>query len=151
EILRRIGRVKPSRSFRSAFQYQSIMFIAAGHAVAKVSGQPWSEFVRQRLFQPLGMTAAVFTTAGAKQAADHASPHRLGERGWPEVMPWYEMAVPNPAGSIHASARDLCQWVRFHLGDGVYQGKRLLSTAQMTELHSPQMVIRREGQAKEMN
>src|SRR5262245_20918521 len=33
EQIRRIGKAEPSRSFRSAFQYQSIMFIAAGHGI----------------------------------------------------------------------------------------------------------------------
>src|SRR5262249_44158662 len=45
EMIRRIGRVKPSRSFRSAFQYQSIMFTAAGHAVGTASGSTWADFI----------------------------------------------------------------------------------------------------------
>ena len=39
EIIRRVAYLPPSRSFRSAFQYQTIMFMAAGEAVASASGR----------------------------------------------------------------------------------------------------------------
>jgi hypothetical protein len=35
---------------------------------------------------------------------------------------------------------DLAQYVRFHLGNGTFGGKRLMSTAQLNELHEPQVI-----------
>src|SRR5262249_28666279 len=107
EMIRRIGRVRPSRSFRAGFEYQSIMVTAAGHAVAPVAGVTWEEFIQKRLFDPLGMTSARCTTPAALRLPDHASPHRKDREGRVKVIPWYVMAEPNAAGSIHASARDL--------------------------------------------
>jgi hypothetical protein len=45
-----------------------------------------------------------------------------------------------PAGSIISSARDMAQWLRLHLGDGVYDGKRLVGRAPLRETHAPQML-----------
>jgi hypothetical protein len=43
-------------------------------------------------------------------------------------------------GSVNSSVLDLAQYVRFHLGNGTFNNVRLLSAAQMHELHEPQMI-----------
>lgn len=150
ELIRRVAYLKPDKPFRTTFQYQSTMFTTAGRAVASASGRPWGEFVRDRLFEPLDMKTATVTTAAAEKVADHATGHRRrGDRI--EVEPWYQIEEPDAAGSICASARDLAAWARFQLGDGTWEGKRLLSLTSMTELHTPQIVLRLEGQLRDMN
>jgi CubicO group peptidase (beta-lactamase class C family) len=141
EAIRRAGKLPLDRPFRSAFQYQSTMFAAAGYAVQSAARTPWSDFVHQRLLDPLGMRATVFTSTAAARSADRAGPHRLDGSGRAQVIPYYPMETPDPAGSIHAGARDLAKWVRFHLGDGTVGGRRLVSTASLRETHTPQMAI----------
>jgi hypothetical protein len=63
-------------------------------------------------------------------------------------FPWTRFDRANAAGSIHASIRDMARWVRFQLGDGSFEGSRLLSKANFEETHTPQMVVRLEGQTK---
>ncbi|MDQ3519190.1 MAG: serine hydrolase, partial [Gemmatimonadota bacterium] len=36
---------------------------------------------------------------------------------------------------------DPSRWLRFHLGDGTWEGRRLVSEAAMQEMHSPQLII----------
>jgi CubicO group peptidase (beta-lactamase class C family) len=151
EIIRRIGHVKLKYPFRSTFQYQTTMFVTAGVAVEHASGTPWEDFVRQRIFEPLGMSAANFTTPEAEAGRDHATPHRINANGDVEAIPWYRIDKPDPAGSINATARDLVRWVRFQLGDGSFGGRRLVSAKNLQETHTPQMVIRMEGQVRAMN
>jgi CubicO group peptidase (beta-lactamase class C family) len=151
EMIRRIGHAPLKHSFRSAFQYQSIMFTAAGAAVESAGKTKWEDFVRKHIFDPLGMTASTFTSTAALKAADHASPHRKNRRGDADVIPWYPLTFPNPAGSICSNARDLARWIQFQLGDGTFRGKRLVSAKNLTEMHLPQMVIRLEGPARDLN
>ena len=56
EILRRVRFLTPDYSIRDGFVYQNVMYAAAGEVVARASGISWEEFVRTRIFQPLGMT-----------------------------------------------------------------------------------------------
>lgn len=151
ESVRRIGHVKLSRSFRSGFQYQTTMFTAAGLAVARASGKTWADFVQERILNPQGMTGARFTTQAAEKAGDFASGHRRDRQGKIEVIPRYRMDVPEPAGSLHANARDLARWVVFQLGDGTFERKRLVSAKNLGETHVPQTIIRLEGVARDMN
>lgn len=147
EAVRRAGRLPLDRPFRSAFQYQTTMFTAAGLAVAATAKMPWSRFVEERLFVPLGMKSAGCTTTAFK-SDDRAVGHRRNDRGALEPLAeWYPLTEPEPAGSIHASARDLAQWLRFHLAEGKIGGKRLVSAANLRVTHTPQMVIPLKGEA----
>jgi CubicO group peptidase (beta-lactamase class C family) len=150
ETVRRIGRVKLDDTFRGSFHYQTTMFTAAGLALAATAKEPWADFVRERITEPLGMKHTSFTTA-AEREPDHASPHHPGPFGPLMVIPWYKMEVPEPAGSINSTARDLARWVRFQLGDGTWEGKRLVSAAGLAETHRPQNIIPLEGTTRAMN
>lgn len=145
EQVRRIGLVQPSKSFRSAFQYQSIMWSAAGQAAAAAAKSPYGTMIEERIFKPLGMTGASVTTAAALKTADHAQPHRRDAQGKVRPVEWYDFTEPNPAASINLSARDLGKWLQFQLGDGSSRGQRLVSAANLAETHMPQTVIRLEG------
>lgn len=144
EILRRIGRVKLDKPFRSTYQYQNIMFLAAGYAVGKATNSSWEDVVRQRIFNPLGMKGANFSSTVAAKAADHATPH-LKKTGKVEAISWRNIDNVGPAGSINAGVRDLSKWLRFQLGDGTFEGKRLITAAKLAETHAPQMVIPLDG------
>jgi CubicO group peptidase (beta-lactamase class C family) len=150
EIIRRIGHVKLSRPFRTGYQYQSIMVMAAGRAVAEAAKCPWHEFVRKRIFDPLGMQRSSFTTTAALADPDHAGGHRKNKGGKIEVVPWYPMTTPDPAGSINASARDLARWVQFQLGDGTFKGKRLVSARNLEETHTAHTIMRLDAGARAM-
>ena len=141
EVVRRIGKVKPKYPFRDGFEYQSTMFTVAGMAVESASGQRWEDFVRERICTPLGMKDVAFSTPEAKKNANLAAPHRPDESGQPRGIAGYALERPESAGSIHASARDLAQWLRFHLGDGTFDGKRLVAAEAFAETHVPQNVI----------
>ncbi|HJQ68101.1 MAG TPA: serine hydrolase [Blastocatellia bacterium] len=141
ETIRRIGYVKLTRPFRSVWQYQNIMYTTAGYVVGVASKSSWEEFVKKRIFDPLGMTGANFSATVAEKAADRASPHVKERDGSVKAIPWFNLDNAGPAGSINAGARDMSRWVRFQLGNGTFEGKRLVSAANLAEMHTPQMVL----------
>ncbi|MBA4122187.1 MAG: serine hydrolase [Acidobacteria bacterium] len=144
EILRRIRYLKPSSSMRSRFGYQNVMYLAAGQIVPTVTGKEWDDFLRERIFVPLGMTAtgtSIKTLAGSN---DVAAPHsKFDDKVVP--IPYRNIDNIGPAGSINSNVVDMEQWVRLQLGSGMYQGKQLISPAAVKEMHTPQTIIRLEG------
>ena len=102
EMIRRIGKVPLSKPFRTAMQYQSIMFTAAGHAIANAAEKPWQELIQERIFDPLEMKLSSVTTPIAFKVKNRASGHRPNRNGV-VVVPWYVQEEPNAAGSINAS------------------------------------------------
>ncbi len=142
EVLRRIPHV-PVGQFRE-YHYTSLMYMAAGRAVAARAGAPWEQLVRDRICTPLGMTGVAFTSAEAEKWKDRPTGYRRSKSGAIEPMPAYPMPEPNPAGSLHATARDLAAWVKFQLAGGAAGGKRLVSEANLTETKTPQVVMRKD-------
>jgi CubicO group peptidase (beta-lactamase class C family) len=145
EVIRRVGLVPLTKPFRTTYQYNNIMYTTAGLAVGSACGGTWEEYVRERFFGPLGMTTAVCTTAAAEANPNLARPHWRKPDSTVAPAPWMRFDRGNAAGSIHASARDMANWVRFQLGDGTFEGNRVLSKAQLDETHTPQMVVRLDG------
>jgi CubicO group peptidase (beta-lactamase class C family) len=150
EILRRVRYLKPSWSMRSRFGYQNIMYLAAGQAVASVSGKSWDEFVRQRIFTPLGMASSSTSIGALKAEANVATPHAKFED---KVQPisWRKIDNIGPAGSINSNAVDMAQWVRLQLNQGSFKNERILSSGAVKEMHMPQTVMRLEGLAEKVH
>lgn len=152
EVIRAIGNVALTKPFRGAYQYQNIMFMTAGEAVAHASGMPWNDFVRTRIFQPLGMSHSITSFAEWNASADHASPHRYNVKSG--VVSIYNVIDEDnlgPAGTIASCARDMAQWLRLQLGDGTVDGKKLVSAESLNETKTPQMTLRLDGATRDLN
>jgi CubicO group peptidase (beta-lactamase class C family) len=141
EVLRRARHVSRASGFRTEYGYNNIMFIAAGELVAAVSGTSWDDFLQQRLFTPLGMTRTSTRTAAVGAAPNVAASHVRAD-GRVVAVPRRDYDNIGGAGAAFSSAHDMAQWMRLHLNGGEINGTRLLSAAVMSELHTPQVVIR---------
>jgi CubicO group peptidase (beta-lactamase class C family) len=140
DILRRQRYIKRAASFRSTYGYNNHMYLAAGRVIDNLSGMSWDDFVKRRIFEPLGMTRATTSTKPLASMTNVATPHAWG-RDSVIPIPWHNIDNIAPAGSINASARDMAEWLRLQLGKGSYRGRRLISEAGIKEMHSPQTVI----------
>lgn len=144
EILERVRFLEPSWGFRARFGYQNLMYLAAGQIVPAVTGDSWDTFVDERIFTPLGMERTVTSALPLDALRNVASPHTEVD-GEMRPIPYRNIDEIGPAGSINSSAREMAQWVRLQLGAGQYEGDRLLSEETVAEMHTPQMLVRREG------
>ncbi|HXG65927.1 MAG TPA: serine hydrolase [Blastocatellia bacterium] len=143
EILRRVRYLKPTWSLRSTFGYQNIMYLAAGQIVEKVSGKSWDDFTKERIFAPLGMAVSSTSIKPLAGMDNVAAPHgKVDEKVQP--IPWRNIDNIAPAGSINSNVVEVAQWVRLQLGEGAYQGTRLISSGAVKEMHASQTVIRYE-------
>jgi len=142
ESVRRMAFLQRSTSFRSTYEYNNLAYLAAGLAIGSTAKQPWHVFVQERLFKPLGMKDAVFTSGEAQKSANHASPHSHDTAGNVTVIPWYnDDKQIRASGSIKTSARDLGQWLRFQLAHGKLDGKQIVSVAALDETHTPRIPV----------
>ena len=139
EVLHRVRFLEPESPFRSRYSYQNMMFLAAGEAAGRAAGSTWDELVAQRIFTPLGMTTSVTNSQGLENE-NVATPHG-SVRDSAYVKPHLNMTNIGPAGSILSSVHDMAQWLRFQLGDGVFEGERLIESAPFRETHTPQILM----------
>ena len=142
DILRKLRYIKPASSFRSRYAYDNLLYLAAGQVIPSVTGQPWEDFIRARIFQPLGMTDSNTSVADFQPGGNFASPHSEVE-GKLQAIPPARVDNTAPAGAINSSAADMAKWVTAQLNSGVIAGtdKRLFSERQNREMWSPQTIL----------
>ncbi|MBI5853547.1 MAG: beta-lactamase family protein [Planctomycetes bacterium] len=99
------------------WSYSSTNYILLGRIIEKVSGQPFGEFLRARILEPLGMSDTLYEPSGDedRMARGHVT-FALGppEPGKPEGRGWL-----GAAGAIWSSADDLAKWLAALMGGRV--------------------------------
>ena len=110
-----LGSVNAICSPGQCHAYQNVAYDAAAEIVEKVTGRPYAEAVRERLFGPLGMTSATMTREGLVTAPSWARPHVGGKNSKPvEVTePYYRVPA---AGGVNSSIKDLAVWLQAQMG-----------------------------------
>jgi dihydroorotase/N-acyl-D-amino-acid deacylase len=140
EAVKLLRHLEPSRDFRAAWQYNNLMFLAAGVVAERASGQTWEAFTRARILGPLGMTSSGFLSENPEPGDNFARPY--GRRGAAvKRIPFYHDDALGPAGGVVSSAEELVRYLRFHMNKGRWEGRRLLSEAAAEAMQTPQAVI----------
>lgn len=142
EIIRRMRDMPIRQQFRSQFGYQNNMYIIAGEIVARVSGMPWAEFLKTRIFDPLEMKTTITCGQSLREGMNIAHPHVEGKK-----YPLY-LQAPNAAASIYSSTAEMLNWLRMLLNDGKWKDKQVLQPAALEELFSSQTILKVSSFAK---
>ncbi len=142
EILRRVRGVPAAYRPGRGFIYQNVMYHAAGAVIEAASGLRYGEFLRTRLFMPLGMTRTYASHADAA-AADAQNISRAHDvvQGALRVIPEEAVDAAPAAGSVWSTAEDLARWTRFLLDSARVDGRRLISDSAFRELFTPQVIV----------
>ena len=138
EIVQRLAHLEGGHTFRQKFQYNNLMYVAAGHLIESVTGKTWEENTRQRIFIPLGMTNSNFSVRDSQHTADFAIPYKEKDDMLKEI-PFRNIDVVGPAGSINSSVHDMLPWLRLNLNRGKHGERRIINAATLADIHSPQM------------
>ena len=142
ELIQVAGLAKPTAKLGEKFQYQNIMYTAAGEAVAQAQHSTWDTLVTTKIFLPLGMKNSNTTIAAMQQARDFSFGYDYNSNTKEtRKLPMREIPAAAPAGAINSSARDMSQWLRFLLAGGSIDGRRLVSEKGFAELFTKQINI----------
>ncbi len=142
EVLRRIRYLEPSEPFRMKYQYQNIMYTAAGELIEAKTGKTWSEFVRARILDPLGMKETTLSITTLADKDNVAAAHEV-RHGKLQVVEYDNVDAVAAAAGINSSVIEMAQWLRMNLAGGMHDGKQILgarSIAQMQSVHMAQNV-----------
>ncbi len=116
-------------SFRTTFAYTNITHLVAARVVASAEGaKQWTDVLQREIFDPLGMKDSTDTAAGIEAAPNHAEGYRYDPAGSVAVpfTPLFPY-VAGGAGAINSNIEDMVQWLRLHLGNGTFEGKKIVS------------------------
>ena len=117
DVVKRFRNVPLATSFRSTYAYDNILYLIAGEVIEAVSGKTWDQFVRARIFDPLGMNNSALTFTEAIKKGNVATPH-AEINGIVRSVAASDSDKTNPAASINANADDIAQWMICQLDSG---------------------------------
>lgn len=116
----------------------------AGRILEIVSGMKYEDFLRTRLFEPLGMKDTTFHPDDAHRARI-ARTYKMDEDTH-ELVPGYNPFVtsdasvhhmPEPAGGLFSTAQDMGRFYAMVANGGELEGKRILSAKAVQEMLTP--------------
>jgi len=140
EVLARVTRITPVAPLRSRFTYQNQMYLGLGQIISRLSGKSWQEFIETRLLAPLGMAGSNAAGLGhPPSGAPGAVPHALSGNSVAPVE--YVPRAPYGAGGVNTSARDLGRWLQFELGDGTWNGTKLVAPQVLQAMQLPNTIV----------
>jgi len=142
DIIYKLRFMKPKSSFRSHYAYDNLLYMTAGQIIPAVTGTSWDDYVRQRIFSPLGMTHSNVSTASYKTGDDYAFPHSRVD-GKLQVIHFEVLDNAGPAGAINSCAADMAAWVQLQLNRGKFTNHegRLFSEQRSREMWTPQTIL----------
>lgn len=140
EMYNRLKYLEPTKSFRTNFQYQNLMYMTAGILIEKMSGKSWEAYTKEKIMDALGMTSTNFSVKESVKTENHALPYQVIEDKITK-MDFRNIDEIGPAGSINSNVNDMLKWVELNLNRGKWQGKEVISEMQFDVLHSGHTVV----------
>ncbi len=143
EMIRSLGHVEPVSSFRTTFAYTNITHLLAARIVAKVTGAPdWNAVLQKELLDPLGMKDSTYTAEAIEAAPNHARGHYWTPEGTIEVpftpiFPYHLVG----SGNINSNIEDMARWARMQLGNGTFDGRRIVSSENLAYTRMPKVAL----------
>lgn len=131
---RALSTLKLNRPVGASFEYCNWNFNLLGLVIEATSGESYTEYIQNHIFDPLDMSHSYTSQALARQ--DDLA---VGHRYWftlPQAMP--KLPIPRgslPTGGLISSAEDIARYLIAHLNEGKYGATQILSPAGMAQLH----------------
>jgi CubicO group peptidase (beta-lactamase class C family) len=116
----------------SKYQYCNVCYFTLAEVMARLSGKPWTDYLAERVFRPLGMTSTRATTTTA------IVPHRARGYTWRDggYVNAPEFVALRPSGAFLSTIEDLARW------DAALYDDRVLTRASREAMVQP---VRLEG------
>ena len=100
----------------ASWAYNNSGYVLLGAIIEKVSGRTYADFVRQRIFEPLGLKGSSYDDT-ERVVPRRVRGYQKGDSGFVNA-PYLSMSQPYAAGSLMSTVDDLSVW-----SDAVFSGR----------------------------
>ena len=118
--------------------YSSFGMALAGLLVEDVSHQPFEQYLREHLWEPLGMTRTSIAVPASRNADRATAYEKEGDKLVP--IPWEIYQTP-PTSSIVSTAEDMARFMIAHLQNGKLGNARILSDSAAALMHRQRITL----------
>jgi CubicO group peptidase (beta-lactamase class C family) len=119
-------------------KYSNMGYQLLGEVIARASGRPYAEYVREQILDPLGMSGSGFPPLPDAKRARMATGYTV--RQFSDELSESVAAPDNHAeGGLISCVADLARWISFQVRKhgGERSGAQVLAESTLTEMHRP--------------
>ena len=135
-VFEKLKHTQPAAPFRDRFTYVNPGHTAIGLTASRTAGKPFIEALRERILGPLGMDQTSGGAQAKEDLSDLACWHAKDGDEAIEIDSVYTDQYL-PSGGMCVSGRDAIQWLRFHLNQGLVDGKQIVPAKAIAQTHKP--------------
>ena len=139
-----MSHIKAAYPFRTTWGYTNAAFVTAGEIIPKVTGMQWEDFLKEKIFTPLGMNNTLALSKDFPNAANKCAPYTMAE-GKLVKIPFCSIDNLAPAGSIGSSVNDMSHWVMMQFDNGKYNGQQVIPAAAIAQTRTPASILGNGG------
>ena len=140
-LLARIPYLEPFTGVRRTWYYNNFMFLVQGIIAERITGKSWEDNIRERFFEPLGMSRSNVSIDELEESTNAALGYETDGEGEVSKMDYYRIAGMRPAGSINSSVSEMSNWLITWINNGTFEGKEIFPAAYVQEAISSHMVV----------
>ncbi len=122
------------------YKYSNLGMGLLGLVVERRSGLSYAEYLRERIFAPLGMASSTAAPTAEHHRRRATSYYRKAADGSRRVFDYYDMEGLAAAGNVVSSVEDLAAFARLQFRDGAAGGAQILAGTTLREMQRPQFV-----------
>lgn len=117
DVVRNLRHLPMTAEIRSRFQYCNMMYIAISHFIEKWTGMWLGDFLRTRIYQPLGMADTFFSLSDAQEAKTSGGPSLATPYYWSNrtqmyhSIPWLDSPQESGCGATISNVLDYSKWL----------------------------------------
>nr|WP_141203006.1 serine hydrolase [Streptomyces griseorubiginosus] len=132
-------RHEPLAPFRAHYAYTNFGLTEAAVATARAAGTSWEKLSADKVYRPLGMNSTSSSFADYEKAGNKAVLHVRTDGTWRATYV-RDPDAQSPAGGASSTVRDMTKWLRLQLGNGKFEGRKVVDAEALEETHLPHIV-----------
>jgi CubicO group peptidase (beta-lactamase class C family) len=144
QVIEKMSHIKAEYPFRTKWGYTNAAFLTAGEIIPRATGMSWEDFLKEKIFLPLGMKNTLALSKDFPSAPDRSSPHTIAD-GKLIRIPFCLIDNLAPAGSIGSSVNDMSKWVMALLNNGRLGDKQIIPGAAIDQTRTPNSILGNGG------
>lgn len=126
-VINELNKQKTIAPSNTILAYSNVGYGMLGEVIARSSNLSYSEYIKQHIFDPLGMNSSYIDLDTAR--SKHFSKGYLVDKHYVEPL-----IRDQAAGLIHSSVNDMANYITMYLANGTYNGNTIASEASIAEM-----------------
>jgi CubicO group peptidase (beta-lactamase class C family) len=124
-------------AYGKQFQYNSLMYMAAGYVAEVLLGKSWEELVQTRILDPIGMSKTTFTVGKLESEGNFAKAYERDVE-----LQIKDFTNIGPAAEINSSAVDMANWLLLFLNNGMTQkGTKIIENSYLQDMYAEHVEV----------